>query len=101
MFRCRNEQDQPSNGLIQLEVKKSNRALPPLAKGQLWKTDNGYIQIWHIGKRLIEYKMMREPGMRAVRTQTTGIETLNKYLKAQKAVLTVAPPAVPCVVSFS
>jgi len=39
--------------------------------------------------------------MRAVRTQTTGIGTLNKYLKAQKAVLTVASPAIPCVVSFS
>ena len=82
-------------------MKICTKALPGLEHGQLWKTEKGYIRIWHIGKRLIEYKMMREPGMRAVRTQTTGIETLNKYLKAQKAVLTVAPPAVPCVVSFS
>ena len=82
-------------------MKICTKALPGLEHGQLWKTEKGYIRIWHIGKRLIEYKMMREPGMRAVRTQTTGIGTLNKYLKAQKAVLTVASPAIPCVVSFS
>ena len=32
------------------------KALPGLEHGQLWKTEKGYIQIWHIGKRLIEYK---------------------------------------------
>ena len=76
-------------------MKICTKALPGLEHGQLWKTEKGYIQIWHIGKRLIEYKMMREPGMKAVKTQTTAIETLNKYLRAQKAVLTVASPDVP------
>jgi hypothetical protein len=66
---------------------------PPLAKGQLWKTDKGYIQIWHVGKRLIDYKMMKQPGQRAVRTQATGIDTLTEYLRNQKAVLVSAPPA--------
>jgi len=53
---------------------------PPLAEGQLWKTNTGYVLIWHIGKRLIDYKMMKEPGQRAVRTQGTGIDTLAEYL---------------------
>ena len=73
-MRCQNEQNQPSDGLIQLEKKKRKKPLPPLTKGQLWKTDNGYIQIWNVGKRLIDYKMMKQPGQKAVRTQGTGIE---------------------------
>jgi len=63
------------------------KALSALEKGQLWKTEKGYIRIWHIGKRLIEYKMMREPGMKAVKTRTTTIDTLTEYLKVHKAVL--------------
>ena len=51
------------------------------------------IQIWHIGKRLIDYKMMKEPGKKAVRTQATGIDTLREYLQTHKAVLANASPA--------
>ena len=93
MFRCQNEQNQPGKGLIQLEMKKHTKPFPPLAEGQLWKTDTGYVLIWHIGKRLIDYKMMKEPGQRAVRTQGTGIDTLAEYLKIHKAVLVNASPA--------
>jgi hypothetical protein len=71
-------------------MKTATNLLPPLEPGQLWKTHEGYIQIWHIGKRLIDYKMMKELGKKAVKTQTTAIETLNEYLKAHKAVLTSA-----------
>ena len=46
-----------------------------------------------IGKRLIEYKMMKQLGQKAVRTQTTAIDTLKQYLKKHRAVLTVASPA--------
>ena len=74
-------------------MKKNKTPLPPLEKGQLWKTDTGYVQIWHIGKRLIDYKMMKEPGKKAVRTQATGIDTLKEYLMTQKAVLVNASPA--------
>ena len=74
-------------------MKRSNKPSPPLAKGQLWKTDKGYIQIWHIGRRLIEYKMMKRPDQRAVRTQATGIDALKEHLKTQKAVLANASPA--------
>jgi hypothetical protein len=63
-----------------------------MTEGQLWKTDNGYIQIWHIGKRLIGYKMMKQPGQKTVRTQATGIGTLKTYLKDNPAVLANATP---------
>ena len=61
------------------------KSVPPLEEGQLWKTDTGYIQIWHIGKRLIDYKMMKHPGKKAVRTQATSIVTLNEYLRTNRA----------------
>ena len=60
---------------------------PLLAKGQLWKTDKAYIHVWHVGKRLIDYKMMRVPGQKRVKTQATGIDTLMAYLKDNAAVL--------------
>jgi hypothetical protein len=93
MLRCRSEQERDADFLTELEMKKSKIPLPPLAKGQLWKTDTGYVQIWHIGKRLIDYKMMKEPGKKAVRTQATSIDTLEEYLKSRKAVLASASPA--------
>ena len=65
---------------------KTNRKkpLPALANGQLWKTDNAYIQIVELGKRLIVYRMMRQLGQ-ARRTQTSSIETMEKYLKTNEA----------------
>ena len=74
-------------------MKTGMKLLPELEEGQLWKTDKGYIQIWHIGKRLIDYKMMKQPGQKAVRAQATSIETLKMYLQTQKAVLASASPA--------
>lgn len=72
---------------------KTNRksAGPPLAKGQLWKTETAYVQIVELGKRLIHYKMPREVGQRAVKTHTVGIETLESYLKTNRARLVEEP----------
>ena len=67
--------------------KSGKKSSPVLTKGQFWKTGQGYIQIWHIGKLLIDYKMMREPGQKAVKTQATGVDTLKTYLKDNEAVL--------------
>jgi hypothetical protein len=45
------------------KLKKNDRnSSAVLTKGQLWKTDNGYIEICHIGNRLIDYKMIKQPG---------------------------------------
>ena len=56
--------------------KKDTKAAPILTEGQLWKTDKAYIQVWRIGKRFVDYRMMRQPGQKAVRIQATRIETL-------------------------
>ena len=58
--------------------------MPALARGQLWKTENGYIQIVDLGKRLIDYRMMRQLGQ-SRRTQTSTIETMEQYLKTNEA----------------
>ena len=64
-----------------------NKSEAELAKGQLWKTADVYLQIMDRGKRLIEYKMMKELGKRAVRTQMSGIAEVEAYLKANEAKL--------------
>jgi hypothetical protein len=64
----------------------SKKALPALARGQLWKTENAYIQIVDLGKRLIDYRMMRQLGQ-SRRTQTSTIETMEHYLKTNEACL--------------
>jgi hypothetical protein len=63
---------------------KSKRSMPALANGQVWKTENAYIQIVELGKRLIDYRMMRELGQ-ARRIQTSSIETMENYLKKNEA----------------
>ena len=60
------------------------KSRPALANGQLWKTDSAYIQIVELGKRLIDYRMMRELGQ-ARRIQTSSIETMENYLKTNEA----------------
>jgi len=56
-----------------------------LAKGQLWKMKDAYIQIVELGKRLIHYKMMKQLGQMRVRTQMSGIESMGLYLKNNRA----------------
>ena len=62
----------------------SKKSRPVLANGQLWKTENAYIQIVELGKRLIDYRMMRELGQTR-RIQTSSIETMEKYLQTNEA----------------
>jgi len=81
------ESEQNAGFLCLMSVKmKSNsrKPRPSLANGQLWKTENAYIQIVELGKRLIDYRMMRELGQ-ARRIQTSSIETMEKYLRANEA----------------
>ena len=67
--------------------KKNKKASPVLTEGQLWKTDKAYIQVRRIGKLLIDYRMLKEPGQKAVRIQAIGIERLRAYLEENAAVL--------------
>lgn len=59
--------------------------------GQLWKVEQGYLYIVEMGKRLIHYKMLRQPKQRAVVTRMIGIEALLKYLKQSEAELVNCP----------
>jgi hypothetical protein len=63
------------------------RAEPELAKGQVWRTGDAYLQIIDRGKRLISYKMMKERGRRAVPMQMSAIAAVEAYLKENEAEL--------------
>jgi hypothetical protein len=58
-----------------------------LEAGQLWKVEHGYLYIVEMGKRLIHYKMLRQPKQKAVVTRMIGIEALLKYLTQTEAEL--------------
>lgn len=64
----------------------------PLARGQRWKTKDAYIEIVELGKRLIHYRMVRQVGQMR-RTQTSGIDAMESYLKANEAELVKGPSA--------
>ena len=72
-------------------MKKSSKPFPPFETGQLWKTDSDYIKIWHIGRLLIDYKMMKQPDHKKARTHATGIDKLRENLMANNAVLAASP----------
>jgi hypothetical protein len=55
-----------------------------LAKGQVWRTGDAYLQIMDRGKRLISYKMMKVRGKKAVRTQMSGIADVELFLKQMR-----------------
>jgi len=41
---------------------KRKKSKAELAKGQVWRTGDAYLQIMDRGKRLISYKIMKEGG---------------------------------------
>ena len=57
-----------------------------LAKGQLWKTEKGHIQIMDLGKTLVHYKMLRDVRQMR-RTQMSTIDTMEDFLKTNGAQL--------------
>ena len=67
--------------------KKPKKSEAELAKGQIWRTGDAYLQIMDRGKRLISYKIMKERGKKAVMTQMSGIADVEAYLKANGAEL--------------
>ena len=84
-LEAENERNQAFERLIEVKIKaNSKKALPALANGQVWKTENAYIQIVELGKRLIDYRMMRQLGQ-SRRTQTSSIETMENYMKTNEA----------------
>ena len=69
-----------------MQLEETNR-LHRLEAGQLWKLDHGYVYIVELGKRLIHYRMLRQPDQRAAVTRMIGIESLLNYLRQSEAEL--------------
>lgn len=69
-----------------MEVQQETH-LRRLEAGQLWKLEHGYLYIVELGKRLIHYKMLRQPDQRAALTRIIGIEALLNYLRQSEAEL--------------
>lgn len=63
------------------------RAAILLEKDQLWKVNEGYVQIVEIGKLLIHYRMFKSQTGHGVPLKTTSIKTVQSYLKSNRAVL--------------
>ncbi|MGD1083791.1 MAG: hypothetical protein ABSA47_03460 [Verrucomicrobiota bacterium] len=67
---------------------KSPRGIPqqPLAEGQLWRMAEATLQVGMVGKLLVHYKLGRPNAVR-VPNSCNDIKSVEKYLKAHKAVL--------------
>ena len=64
-----------------------------LREGQLWQVEHGYVYIVELGKRLIHYKMLRQPNSLAALTQMIRVEALLNYLRQSEARLVDCRPA--------
>jgi len=58
----------------------------PLAAGQLWRMAEANLQAGMVGKLLVHYKLGKPNAVR-VPNSCNCIKTIEKYLKAKKAVL--------------
>ncbi len=69
-------------------TRKATRRVPqqPLEAGQLWRMAEANLQVGMVGKLLVHYKLGRPNAVR-VANSCNGIKTIEKYLKANKAVL--------------
>jgi hypothetical protein len=59
---------------------------PPLAAGQLWRMTDANLSVGMVGKLLVHYKLGKPDAVR-VPNSCNCIKTIEKYLKAKKAVL--------------
>ncbi|HWF18473.1 MAG TPA: hypothetical protein VG754_04370 [Verrucomicrobiae bacterium] len=66
---------------------KSKKTTPPpqLAKGQLWKTEKGHVEIMEVGKTLTHYRLFQN--QKRVPTSLGRIEMVQDYLKNNQAKL--------------
>ena len=62
----------------------------PLEAGQLWRMAEANLQVGMVGKLLVHYKLGKPNAVR-VPNSCNCIKTIEKYLKAKKAVLALPP----------
>jgi hypothetical protein len=60
--------------------------LQPLADGQVWRMAEAILRVTMVGKMLVHYKLGK-PGAVRLSNSVNSITTIEKYLKAHKAVL--------------
>ena len=60
--------------------------LQPLEAGQIWRMPEATLQVGMVGKLLVHYKLGKPSAIR-VANSCNGIKTIEKYLRAKKAVL--------------
>jgi hypothetical protein len=63
--------------------------LQPLEAGQTWRMAEANLQVGMVGKLLVHYKLGKPNAIR-VANSCNGIKTIEKYLKANKAILVSA-----------
>ena len=61
-------------------------AQPALEAGQLWRMAEANLQVVMVGKLLVHYKLGKPNALRIPRS-CNSIKSIEKYLKANKAVL--------------
>ena len=61
-----------------MKVTKS-RILPTLAKGQMWKTEKGHVEIVEVGKTLTHYRLIQT--QKRVPTNLGRIQMVQDFLK--------------------
>lgn len=58
----------------------------PLEAGQVWQMPDAHLRVGMVGKFLVHYKLGKPNAVR-VANSCSGISTVEKFLKAHKAVL--------------
>jgi len=72
------------------KIKPTRRFLPqPLEAGQVWRMPEMNLQVAMVGKLLVHYKLAKPDAVR-IPNSCSGITTVEKYLKKNKAVLVKA-----------
>lgn len=70
-----------------IKIKSPRRIVQqPLEAGQLWRMADAHLCVQAVGKLLVHYKLGKPDAVR-VSNSCNGIKTIEKYLKANKAVL--------------
>ena len=69
------------------KIKRARRVSPqPLEAGQVWRMQEMNLQVGMVGKLLVHYKLAKPDAVR-IPNSCSGITTVEKYLKENRAVL--------------
>ena len=81
------EHDGPRFRLSEGMKSGSRISSPGLAKGQMWRTNNGYIEIIELGKKVVFYRVKKQKQQTGVLTRMIRVDALQVYLRASAATL--------------